>query len=151
MASNFLRKVLPQARGNTARSNAIGAYIQKICEYEWRQLTGDELLEPGVEASEVKLDSDSGLPPSLYHGLDVRPGASRLSEGFNPEKIDVGHATATKKKSRAQELGAAEAIFEEEQAVRAIEWNVNAHCAGLAAVGWGSGILRIQDLSHEFD
>lgn len=151
VATNFLRKVLPHSRSDTARAKTTGAYIQKICEYEWRQLTGEELREAGVETSEMQTGSNNGLPLSLYHGRDVRPGASKFGEGFSPEKIDVGHATATQKKSRAQELGAAEAIFEEEQAVRAIEWNVNAHCAGLAAIGWGSGILRIQDLTHDLD
>ncbi|KEF51251.1 uncharacterized protein A1O9_12601 [Exophiala aquamarina CBS 119918] len=150
VATNFLRKVLPQSRSDSAKAKPTGAYIQKICEYEWRPLDRNELREAGVENLEMKIESN-GSPGSLYHGHDVRAGASKFSEGFSPEKIDVGHATATKKKAKTQELGAAEAIFEEEQAVRSIEWNVNAHCAGLAAIGWGSGILRIQDLAHDLD
>lgn len=154
MATNFLRKVLPQTRKDLPRSKATtGAYIQKICEYEWRPLTKDELrgagAEPsGTETARVVL----GPPKDLYHGHDVRPGASRFSEGFKPDRIHVGHPVVSKKESsKLHELGAAEATFEEEQAVTVIEWNVNRHCAGLVAIGWGSGLLRVQDLAHDLE
>lgn len=150
VATNFLRKVLPKTRSEAAKAKTTGAYIQKICEYEWRPLARDELRGAGAQPSEAEILVGGPLK-SLYHGRDVRPGASRFSEGFKPEKIDVGNPGTTKVKPQKQELGAAEATFEEEQAVTAIEWNVNSHCAGFVAIGWGSGLLRIQDLAHSLD
>lgn len=58
-------------------------------------------------------------------------------------------ARAREKESAKSEedITAAEVIFEEEQAVTALEWNVNQRAAGWAAVGWGSGIVMVRDLS----
>lgn len=155
MATNFLRKVLPQTRKDLPRSKATtGAYIQKICEYEWRPLTKDELRdEAGTELSSgAETMRVIGPPGNMYHGHDVRPGASKFTEGFKPDRIHVGHPVVSKKESpQLQELGAAEATFEEEQAVTVMEWNVNRHCAGLVAIGWGSGLLRVQDLAHDLE
>ncbi|KAK5044997.1 hypothetical protein LTR84_010145 [Exophiala bonariae] len=153
VATNFLRKVLPQTRKDLPKAKSTtGAYLQKICEYDWRPLTEDELREVGIELSHADRAKFDGPPQNLYHGRDVRPGASRFSEGFKPERIHVGHPTGTRKElAKLQELGAAEATFEDEQAVTVMEWNVNRHCAGLVALGWGSGLLRVQDLAHDLE
>ena len=87
----------------------------------------------------------------LYHGQDTRPGVSRFDDGFKPEKVEVGAIPATKKRPQKKDLGAAEAVFEEEQAVAAIDWNPNRSCAGLVAMGWNSGVVRVQDLSHDME
>lgn len=140
-ATNYLRKVL--SYGRTGRSKAAGAYLQKIYEYDWRPLTPEERVNTGSPATNDE--------PDLYHGRDVPPGVSRFNEGFKPEKVEVGNISSKTKKASKKDLGAAEAIFEEEQAVTAMAWNPNASCAGLVAVGWGSGIVRVQDLSHDLE
>lgn len=38
-------------------------------------------------------------------------------------------------------------IYDEEQHIVAVEWNPNQHCAGWAAAGMGSGLVRIEDLA----
>ena len=143
LATNYLRKVLPYKRVDPRK--ATGAYLQKITEYEWRR-------RPPTAAGEGRKDVGGGRRQDeaidLFHGRDVRPGVSRFHEGFKPEKIEVGNVLAPRKKAQKRDLGATEAIFEEEQAVTALDWNLNASCAGLSAVGWGSGIVRVQDLAH---
>lgn len=38
-------------------------------------------------------------------------------------------------------------VREEEEGVTQIEWNPNLACGGWVAVGWGSGLVRVQDLA----
>ena len=131
-ATNFLRKVLPTRRAEL--HSAPGAWLQKLCEYEWRPLADDE-----------------NAHVDLYHGRDVRRGMSRFQEGFMPVKIDLSSRTPKRpsKTNPNGEIGSANVIFEEEQAVVALSWNPNSRCAGWAAIGWGSGIVRVQDLAHD--
>ncbi|KIW54337.1 hypothetical protein PV05_06701 [Exophiala xenobiotica] len=141
-STNYLRKVLPYRRAD--HSKALGAYLQKICEYDWRPFSVQERAEQGLpEPESEKID--------LFHGHDSRPGVSRFHEGFKPEKIQVGNMPETKKKAQKKDAGAGEPIFEEEHAVTALEWNPNPSCAGIAAMGWGSGIVRVQDLAHDME
>lgn len=139
LSTNYLRKVLSHRRGEHRK--AAGAFIQKICDYEWRPLSADGPDKP--------MDPWDGLcEADLFHGRGVRSGVSRFDEGFKPEKIEVGSVPTTKTKLQQKDSGIAEPIFEEEQAVTTIDWCPNASCAGLAAMGWGSGIVRVQDLAH---
>lgn len=85
---------------------------------------------------------------TLFHGPDTRPGTTRFHEGFRAEKQDLSSLA----KQRARGLAAAtgtETIYEEEQAVTAAEWNPNLECSGWVAVGWGGGVVRVQDLGYE--
>ncbi|EXJ61076.1 hypothetical protein A1O7_05229 [Cladophialophora yegresii CBS 114405] len=168
LATNYLRKILPYRRSHVKK--AVGAYIQKICEYDWRPLTQEEVRrqdpshQPSRDRDERQEPShirdDASPQPTqhrddgadLYHGHDVRPGMSRFHEGFKPDKIDVGNPQPAWKKAKKyenEEIGNGEAVFEEEQAVTAIECSPNAHCAGIVAMGWGSGVVRVQDLSYD--
>ncbi|ETI24083.1 hypothetical protein G647_03452 [Cladophialophora carrionii CBS 160.54] len=186
LATNYLRKILPYRR--SAVRKAVGAYIQKICEYDWRALTKEEVEEgevevrqgghlspqpghnmderqgetqPGHNSDETTQETSKKQNPDLYHGHDVRPGVSRFHEGFKPEKIEVGNpqpswkkAAKTKTKTKngnegEAEIANGEAVFEEEQAVTAIEWVPNPCCAGIVAVAWGSGLVRVQDLAYD--
>ncbi|KAH0828455.1 hypothetical protein AYO21_00408 [Fonsecaea monophora] len=158
LATNYLRKVLPYRK--TDPKKAVGAYLQKICEYDWRPLTAEEQYrETNPSSPSVANSSEAGkeeeATTDLYHGHDTRPGVSRFHEGFKPEKIEVAYSLPTVKKSSrprktpAGGTGAGEAVFEEEQAVTALAWNPNAACAGVAAMGWGSGIVRVQDLAYD--
>lgn len=147
-ATNYLRKILPYRKNDPRRS--LGSWLHKICEYDWRPLTPS--LSGGSAASAAA--HDGGADIDLYHGHDTRPGVSRFHEGFKPEKIDLATAPNTKRKpskkdkDKDKDLGAAEPIFEEEQAVTVLDWNPNRTCAGFAAMGWGSGVVRIQDLAY---
>lgn len=38
-------------------------------------------------------------------------------------------------------------IYDEQQHVIATNWNPNQHCAGWAAAGLGSGLVRVEDLA----
>ena len=38
-------------------------------------------------------------------------------------------------------------VREEEEGVTQIEWNPNLVCGGWVVVGWGSGLVRVQDLA----
>ncbi|KIW67999.1 hypothetical protein PV04_03975 [Phialophora macrospora] len=149
LATNYLRKILPYRR--TDHRKAVGPYMQKICEYDWRPLTEEEQGGQGQEKEEE--EEEQGKEAfDLYHGRDVRPGMSRFHEGFKPEKIEVGNPKPSwkkAKKNKNEETGNGEAVFEEEQAVTTIEWNPNGPCAGIVAMGWGSGIVRVQDLAYD--
>ena len=147
LATNYLRRILPF--GRTDHNKAMGAYLQKICEYDWRPLTKAELdknlsSQANGNSHEEEID--------LFHGRNVRPGMSRFYEGFKPEKIEVGTFQPSSRKVKNRHNGdvsSGEAVFEEEQAVTAIDWSPNAACAGFVAVGWGSGIVRVQDLAYD--
>ncbi|ETN44261.1 uncharacterized protein HMPREF1541_10812 [Cyphellophora europaea CBS 101466] len=67
-----------------------------------------------------------------------------VPEGRGKEKV-----AAKGKDDKHEDPAAAEVIFEEEQAVTAMDWNVNRAAAGWAAIGWGSGLVMIKDLSIE--
>lgn len=148
-ATNHLRKVLPYQK--TENKPTMSAYLQKICEYDWRPLTQDEVSEKGLPQTNMAAEKEQ---IDQYHGRDVRPSMSRFHEGFKPEKINIGNLTpggGRVKKRRVEELDHEEAVFKGEQAVTAVEWNPNAGRAGLVALGWGSGIVRVQDLAYDAD
>ncbi|KAL6243968.1 hypothetical protein RBB50_008837 [Rhinocladiella similis] len=146
--TNYLRKILPYRR--TDPGKRVMAFLQKICEYDWRPLTSTERGGPETLQRQTE-DEGEEEAIDLFHGHDVRPGVSRFHEGFRPERINMGYIPDTKKKGSTKDTGAAEAIFEEEQAVTVLEWNPNLTCAGIAAMGWASGIVRVQDLAHDLE
>ena len=150
LATNYLRKVLPYPRNDYKK--AAGAYLQKICDYDWRPLRPPEQETQGKLSAAMETEGSGEI--DLYHGHDVRPGVSRFHEGFKPVQIEVGNSQPSSKKAKTAKdegVGSGEVVFEEEQAVTAIDWNPNAECAGLVAVGWGSGIVRVQDLAYDVD
>ena len=76
-------------------------------------------------------------------GNGPRQGMSRVTEGSKGEKVDFG-----KFGGKAKESVARSTIYEEETAVTALGWNPNnTGCGGWLAVGWGSGLVRIQDMA----
>ncbi|KAJ9635727.1 hypothetical protein H2204_005687 [Knufia peltigerae] len=172
-ATNYLRKVLPYRRNDPGK--AVQAYLQKVCEYDWRPLTStgntkrtattaspeprqvsqteddDEEEYDDGEEEEAEAETKPETEIDLFHGHDVRPGVSRFHEGFKPEKINMAYMPDSKKKGPHKDTGAAEVIFEEEQGVTVLEWNPNPSCAGMAAMGWASGMVRVQDLAHDLE
>lgn len=77
-------------------------------------------------------------------GQGPRQGMSRVTEGYKGEKVSFG----VKYRGNYKETVVESTIFEEESAVTALGWNPNnSECGGWLAVGWGSGLVRIQDLA----
>lgn len=137
-ATNYLRKVLPLKRSESGAQ----AYMHKIFDYDWQP------------QQETDYRDTTGL--SLYHGRDVRPGLSRFHEIFEPEKVSLatpsargggGENKATK--DSVDGGSTTQVVLPEEQAVTTMCWNGNPRCSGWVAIGWGSGLLRILDLSHD--
>lgn len=78
------------------------------------------------------------------NGEGERQGMSRITEGYKAEVVQV----APKRKTKPiRETIVTTTIYEEETAVTALAWNPNVSCGGWLAVGWGSGLVRIQDVA----
>ena len=77
-------------------------------------------------------------------GQGPHQGMSRITEGYKGEKFDLG----VKYGGNTKDSVAQSTIYEEETAVTALGWNPNnSECGGWLAVGWGSGLVRIQDMA----
>ena len=71
-------------------------------------------------------------------GPGPREGMSRITEGYKGEKVNL----------KPKETLAESTLYEEETAVTALGWNPNkSGCGGWLAVGWGSGLVRVQDMA----
>ncbi|RMZ77873.1 hypothetical protein DV738_g4191, partial [Chaetothyriales sp. CBS 135597] len=132
-ATNYLRTVIP----TSVYRPEMDGYLQKVCEYQFQ-----EVEEPSL--------------PDTFHGRDVPLGASFFTGPSKPVPLDDGIRKRRKNQTReavAAEQGGDDSIasmaYNDEQAVTAIAWNPNHKFAGWAAVGWGSGIIRVMDLSHD--
>lgn len=74
-----------------------------------------------------------------------RQGISRVTEGYKGETVDLGVKYSS---ANSKDNGTESTIYEEETAVTALGWNPNdSGCGGWLAVGWGSGLVRIQDMA----
>ena len=73
-----------------------------------------------------------------------RQGLVRFTEGYRAEKVNLGSRYNAK---QWKESVPTTTIFEEETAVTALAWNPNLSCGGWLAVGWCSGLVRVQDLA----
>lgn len=77
-------------------------------------------------------------------GQGPRQGMSRITECYKGEKVVVGVKSGGNSKDNVTQS----TIYEEETAVTALGWNPNnSGCGGWLAVGWGSGLVRIQDMA----
>ena len=72
------------------------------------------------------------------------PGLSRITEGYKAEKVVLGVKNTFR---TVKEAVPTTTIYEEKTAVTALAWNPNLCCGGWLAVGWGSGLVRIQDVA----
>lgn len=68
--------------------------------------------------------------------------------GLGPN-IEMGQEEGRKQKGEVKEKEgmAISTVREEEEGVSQIDWNPNLLCGGWVAVGWGSGLVRVQDLA----
>lgn len=73
-----------------------------------------------------------------------RTGVCRITEGYKAEEVFVGQKSRS---GPTRELVMTTTMYEEETAVTALAWNPNVSCGGWLAVGWGSGLVRIQDVA----
>lgn len=96
-------------------------YQQCIFKHEWR---------PTEQAGEA--------------GGRKRQGISRITEGYLPDRVWLGPKD---KVGKLKETVPTSTIFEDETAVTALAWNPNVSCGGWLAVGWGSGLVRVQDVA----
>lgn len=67
----------------------------------------------------------------------------RVTKRNQPTKKTTAYGSAETKSFKA----VTETIFEEEQAVTTLAWSQDRRTAGWAAVGWGSGLVMVRDLS----
>lgn len=90
-------------------------------------------------------------------------GTNRLTEGYKIVTLDFSQQKAIglgpnfetgqeedwkqKEEGKEKEGVVISTVREEEEGVTQIEWNPNLLCGGWVAVGWGSGLVRVQDLA----
>ncbi|RMZ75126.1 hypothetical protein DV737_g5456, partial [Chaetothyriales sp. CBS 132003] len=144
-ATNYLRTVVP----TSVYRPEMDGYLQKVCDYQFQ-------VHEGVSHSDRVGGTTTPAAQDTFHGPDVHPGASFFSGPSKPVPLDDGTRKRRKNQTRetaSVEQGAdgstASVTFSDEQAVTAMAWNPNHKFAGWAAVGWGSGIVRVMDLSHD--
>ena len=101
----------------------LAGYQQRIFKHEWQPDTA------------IRIGQASG---------ERRLGRSRITEGYKAEKVDLG---ARNNPRRGAESVPTTTIYEAETAVTALAWNPNVNCGGWLAVGWGSGLVRVQDVA----
>jgi transcription factor C subunit 6 len=165
LSTNYLRKFIPQAQV----TESSGAFIQKLCEYQWIPTKPAANLSPREPLPQPSEPFNDEPPSSIGHTTrpshhdpgsnvteeertkatfpfvrNIDPGRSRFHEGFRAERADARPATPTNKR----EDSGIKIIFQEEQGVTAVDWNPNLSCAGWLAVAWGSGLVRVQDVAH---
>jgi transcription factor C subunit 6 len=164
-STNYLRRLIPQAQV----TDSSGAFIQKLCEYEWivteptanfsqmdfnrqppEQLGGGRSSSIAKTALPTHQERGSNVAECLHieasvpSAGDTRPGRSRFHEGFQAERVDITQPMPGKKGQNP----ITETVFQEEQGVAAVDWNPNLSCAGWLAVAWGSGLVRVQDVAR---
>ena len=113
------------------------------------------ILEPPEPLATPNTDVD------LFYGADTRSGITRIHELFKPERIELitcsrdfsgirgkGKNKDQRKAENTPSAASYQIICHEEQAVTAMAWNGNSRFAGWAAIAWGSGVLKIQDLAY---
>ena len=103
------------------------------------------LGKKGIGLQQCIFKHDWVRKPSNGDGNDQageRHGMSRILEGFKLEKVDM--SVKGGKKFRESEMIT---IYEPETAVTALAWDPNLVCGGWLAVGWGSGLVRVQDVA----
>lgn len=84
------------------------------------------------ELDEDLVDVSRGEVQDVQNGKTKKKRKSRAKPKDEPEEVDVSTA---------------EIVYEEEQAVTAMDWCKDRQAAGWAAIGWGSGLVMVRDLS----
>ena len=76
-------------------------------------------------------------------------GISRITESYKPQPADVdrSYRSSILPAIRGGASRLTTTIYEEETGVTAVCWNPNLSCGGWLAVGWGSGLARVEDVA----
>ena len=120
--------------------------IEKIIqprEQGWQQtIFKHEWVKKRVQVAGDKGDANNDDSGKAIEGL------SRITESYKPQPADVdrsfrGNVAATI--HGASKLTTT--IYEEETGTTAVCWNPNLSCGGWLAVGWGSGLVRVEDVA----
>jgi hypothetical protein len=127
----------PGGKGEDGTSNKSWAGKSK----KRKKVRGDVYKDDGIDDGAVDSDAD----------VDMLDGEQLPAEEQARGAAKKGKAKAGAKVKGDEDMNATgmEVIFEEEQAVTAMEWSVNRQTAGWAAIGWGSGLVMVRDLSVE--
>ncbi|KAL9636462.1 MAG: hypothetical protein Q9164_002800 [Protoblastenia rupestris] len=140
VVGNPMRKVLHKKQK---------CYQQTIFRHEWvrkrARITNDDdvtgAAEPrdGVTSEGMAEDENGGVR-----------GISRITEGYKVQGADTDYRVFARSlitvASRGGRAGVVSTTFEEETGVSAVCWNPNLSCGGWLAVGWGSGLVRVEDV-----
>lgn len=113
-----------------------------VCRLEWvrkgrlstADASGPKPNEPRSAGTDIDVEMVDGRVD------DVRAvGISRITQSYKAEKLEFVRGR-TEKPSYAT-------IYEDENAVTAVSWNPNLSCGGWVAVGWGCGLVRVEDVA----
>ena len=118
IVTNPMRKILHKKQAS---------YQQCIFKHEWRP-------DPKSAADGESAVDDTGK----------RHGLSRITEGYKLEAVNMRQKQFLRKMKQNEPTTT---IHEEETAVTALAWNPNVSCGGWLAVGWGSGLVRVEDVA----
>ncbi len=138
MVCNPVRSVLGSRRRREAD------WLVCVCRLEWvRKKPPQPEMLPTADRSDEQGDADVRMEqaddPGKNNGGIERKGISRITQSYTAEKADYGPARGEKLKQMT--------VFEEENAVTAVNWNPNVSCGGWLAVGWGNGLVRVEDVA----
>ena len=98
----------------------------------------DRVEGGGGDGGDVRSPDSDREPLQEPFDEQRRVGISRITESYKAERIELGPKS---------DRPTSTTIFEEETGVTAVCWNPNLSCGGWLAVGWGSGLLRVEDLA----
>ena len=125
-------------------------WVKRVVKQEWRRVDGekDESLIRDAQSTRVDVDGEgrgavNGIDGAIPEPLARSRGIVRLTENYKAEK-----AQATSTTPRGEEGLVFTTLYEEASAAKAVAWNPNLHCGGWAAMGFGSGLVRVMDLAQ---
>ncbi|KAK2750996.1 hypothetical protein FQN57_000071 [Myotisia sp. PD_48] len=118
------------ARGAVIASNPLRKLIHSK-EKQWQQVWFTHEWVRG------RKDPDTGTE---------RGEAVRFCDGFKAQSLNLSRGV--KQSENEASTSTVMTLYEEESAVTALAWNPNGQYAGWACAGFGSGLIRVEDLGH---
>lgn len=136
LVSNPVSAVLGLRRAKTENGQVC------VCRLEWVR----NWVPSSVDASSSRPDGQESAGTDVDEELvdageqDTRPrGISRITQSYKAEKPDFVRGRSDKHTYAT--------IYEEENSVTAVSWNPNLRCGGWLAVGWGCGLVRVENVA----
>ena len=131
VVANPMRKVLKEK-----------GWQQTVFRHEWVRKPGPNR---GVGTGENESRSDAEEDAEVE-------GISRITESYKPQPV-VGDSRSSLRNilvgvnGRGGRSTALNTIFEEQTGATMVCWNPNVSCGGWLAVGWASGLVRVEDVA----